>query len=104
MDIQFLRKLDHVRDRINTPVILNSAMRCEIHNKEVKGEPDSLHLKGLAVDVSKVFIPDNTFQNKLYCRRFLYACAASGLHIIEYQSHFHVDLRKLPFFDFADEL
>ncbi len=31
---------------------INSGFRCEKHNKEVKGKPDSQHMLGKAVDVS----------------------------------------------------
>ena len=45
-------KLDSVRWVIDKPIVINSACRCEKHNKAVGGSVASSHLKGLAVDIA----------------------------------------------------
>jgi uncharacterized protein YcbK (DUF882 family) len=47
---QTMRKLQVLRNRIG-PIFINSAYRCEAHNKAVGGSINSAHLKGRAVDV-----------------------------------------------------
>lgn len=49
---QLIDKLDEARDIAGIPFVVNCGCRCKKHNKEVKGEEDSSHLTGLAVDIS----------------------------------------------------
>ena len=44
--------LDTARELAQVPFKINSACRCEKHNKMVGGVTDSAHCKGLAVDIS----------------------------------------------------
>jgi uncharacterized protein YcbK (DUF882 family) len=48
----FLTFLDAVRDEFGSPIILVSAYRCALHNAECGGVPHSLHMRGMAVDIS----------------------------------------------------
>lgn len=50
MNIDFLQKLDAIRDGVG-PLKINSGYRTKAHNQKVKGSPNSSHLKGLAVDI-----------------------------------------------------
>lgn len=50
-DIALMAKLELVRLYLNEPITINSGYRCEIHNKNVGGAKNSLHLKGKAVDI-----------------------------------------------------
>ncbi|MFQ5451467.1 MAG: D-Ala-D-Ala carboxypeptidase family metallohydrolase [Nitrospinaceae bacterium] len=49
--MELVEKLQRVRDHIGAPVIINSAYRCETHNREVGGSPTSSHLRSWAVDI-----------------------------------------------------
>ncbi len=51
MQKPFLDKLQELRDLYARPMIITSAWRCEKHNTGIKGEKDSQHLFGNAVDV-----------------------------------------------------
>jgi len=44
-------KLDKAREIAGIPFVINSAFRCETHNKNIGGVANSSHLKGLAVDI-----------------------------------------------------
>lgn len=44
-------KLNQAREIAGIPFVLNSAYRCEKHNKAVGGSSTSSHIKGLAVDI-----------------------------------------------------
>lgn len=48
---ELLDALDHLRDRIQGPVIVTSGVRCEDRNTSIGGETDSEHLTGHAADV-----------------------------------------------------
>lgn len=49
--------LESIRSYFNKPIKINSACRCEKHNKEVGGEPNSQHVKGNAADINVVGVP-----------------------------------------------
>lgn len=46
-----ISRLDEIREGYGKPIYVNSGYRCEELNKEVGGEENSYHLKGLAVDI-----------------------------------------------------
>lgn len=52
IDVTLVSLLDHARHFAEIPFKINSACRCEVHNKNVGGVKDSSHCKGLAVDIS----------------------------------------------------
>src|SRR3990172_452364 len=43
--------LELVYERFGKYIHINSGYRCAKHNKEVGGEPNSYHMKGLAADI-----------------------------------------------------
>lgn len=51
MDAGLLQHLDAARHMAGVPFVINSAYRCEAHNKAVGGVPGSAHTRGLAVDI-----------------------------------------------------
>jgi len=51
VDAQLLEMLEEIREWVNKPVKINSAARCEKHNKGVGGSPTSQHLLGKAADI-----------------------------------------------------
>jgi len=52
MDPDLLERLDHLRDLVGGPLVVNSAIRCPAHNAAVGGSPTSSHLNGHAVDIA----------------------------------------------------
>lgn len=55
MSLDLLEKIDNARRIAGVSFILNSAVRCPIHNKGVGGSPTSSHLTGDAVDIACPF-------------------------------------------------
>ncbi len=51
MDLEFLEKLDELRDRWGRPMVITSGLRCRWWNEKVKGAKRSQHLVGKAVDI-----------------------------------------------------
>ena len=43
--------LEDVREHFGRPVVINSGLRCQTHNKRVGGAPRSQHLLGTAADI-----------------------------------------------------
>ena len=52
IDEQLVEHLQKIRDHFGKPVKISSSYRCEIHNPKVGGVKSSLHLKGMAADIT----------------------------------------------------
>lgn len=79
-------KLTLAREIADIPFHVNCMYRCENHNKEVGGAPDSMHLRGGAIDVH---CPDHIARYKMV-KAFLQA----GFNtIIIYPTFIHADIR-----------
>lgn len=50
-DPKLIEALEDLRSRLDVPLTINSACRCEKHNKAEGGSPKSQHLLGKAADV-----------------------------------------------------
>jgi len=54
--------LQRLRDKLDKPITINSAYRCELHNSTIGGSKNSQHLKGLASDiVVKDYTPEQVY-------------------------------------------
>ena len=51
IDNEFVTMLQNARDRAGIPFRITSGYRCQKHNAEVGGMPNSLHLTGRAADI-----------------------------------------------------
>lgn len=51
MNKDFVFRLDNLRERLGSSVVINSGYRCLEHNKAIGGSPRSQHLKGRAADI-----------------------------------------------------
>lgn len=52
IDSLLVARLNLLRECWGCPIHINSGVRCREHNAAVGGAPDSLHMQGLAVDMS----------------------------------------------------
>jgi hypothetical protein len=43
--------LEKIRTDVQSQLIIGSCYRCQKHNAEIKGDPSSRHMKGLAADI-----------------------------------------------------
>jgi uncharacterized protein YcbK (DUF882 family) len=50
IDVRLIQRLQVIRDIVRVPIRIRSGCRCQQHNSKEGGEPESLHLKGEAVD------------------------------------------------------
>ena len=84
VDNELLDVLTDIRETYGLPVKINSACRCEEHNRKVGGKPDSMHIKGMAADiVVEGFSPAKVEQYLLskYPGRYGIAAATTFTHI-----------------------
>lgn len=64
-----IKMLNQARSLYGHPIKINSGYRCEKHNKEVGGKPDSAHLHGQAADLD---ITDS--ESRYALLKVLYRC------------------------------
>jgi len=57
VDVDLIKVLEVVRRRFGKPITINSACRCEDHNKNIGGSYGSKHKQGIAADIV-VKMPD----------------------------------------------
>lgn len=57
IDELLVRRLQDLRDLLGTPIHINSGFRCVEHNRMVGGAEHSLHLAGMAADLSFFHVP-----------------------------------------------
>lgn len=85
MNIRVLHKLDFMRLIMNRPIVINSAYRCDDHNRRVGGSKDSAHKKGLALDLR---VSNNSHRLELLHFAYIVGFRRFGLG----QNHLHLDL------------
>ena len=87
IDYELLIVLDDIRKFFNKPVIINSSCRCEEHNRNIGGSPNSQHTKGRAADiVIKDITPKQTYT-------YLIAKYPDKYGIGLYDTFTHIDTR-----------
>jgi len=87
MDAMFLLKLAAVERATGIKLKYTSAIRCKIHNKEVKGSETSSHLLGLAVDI----LIESSHNRFIILKALM---AAGFTRIGAYKTFIHVDYDK----------
>lgn len=88
MSHEFMIELQRIRDVLGRPFKINSAYRCEKHNKEIGGAATSRHLTGQAVDISIVGWSGQEIHDLI---DEISSQLSSGLGL--YRSHLHYDIR-----------
>ena len=87
---ELLSRLNEARQLAGIPFIITSGYRCQKHNEEVGGKPNSAHTSGKAVDIA--------FKNSAQCFRILKALYDSGFKRIGInfaKSFIHCDVDEL---------
>lgn len=51
VDVELINVLQILRDAFKASITINSACRCEKHNKEIGGSKNSKHKQGIAADI-----------------------------------------------------
>jgi uncharacterized protein YcbK (DUF882 family) len=86
---ELIDALERLRSLVARPIIVDDAYRCQIHNAEVGGVPDSMHVKGIAADIRIV---------GMTCKEMYVAAnelgVFGGIGVDEHKGYIHVDLRS----------
>ena len=86
VDFELLMALEDVRNHFKSPVKINSACRCEKHNKEVGGSENSMHKKGMACDIVVVGVHPSEVQAYLMNKYK----GSKGIGVYDNFTHFDV--------------
>lgn len=90
---KLLDLLEAIRNLIDDPIVINSGYRCQKHNAEVGGEPNSWHTQGLAADIRQ-----NKYDNRVFHNMVLKAYKDGKLPMLGglgmYPGRIHVDVYK----------
>lgn len=89
-------QLQALRDYVGRPIRINSAYRCESHNKAIKGSKRSQHLLGKASDITiDTFTPDEVVDiiENMLTNEMLPSFYVGGVG--RYNSFTHLDIRKV---------
>ena len=87
IDKRLVDLLDAIRERLGCPLIITSGYRCEEHNEEVGGVPNSYHTRGVAADITYDGIGVD------YLAQVAEECGADGIGKYYHQDFVHVDVR-----------
>ena len=89
MDDNFMLKLEELRKKYNTPMIITSGYRHPAHNVAIGGSRYSAHIKGRAVDVQVVG------KDALRLVRLALECGMTGIGVAQRGPHekrfIHID-------------
>lgn len=84
------KTLEAIRNAIGAPIIINSGYRTVAHNRKVGGAGNSMHMYGVAADIS---CPSKTVtQLRAACEQVLGQTGGYG----KYKTYCHVDIRIKP--------
>lgn len=84
---ELLYALECVREHFGRPVVVNSACRCEKHNRAEGGKPNSMHLYGKAADIGVRGVPPSEVAD--YCDSLIGDRGGVG----RYSTFTHIDVR-----------
>lgn len=90
IDLELVKLLQNIRDKIGTAISINSAYRTISHNASVGGSSRSYHLYGRAADI---VASGKTPEEVAVC-----AESTGVLGIIKYENFVHIDTRTSKYF------
>ena len=95
LDMVLIDFLQKIRNHFGRAVNINSAFRCEAHNKRVKGSKNSYHLKGAAADITVSGVAP------LEVAKYAESIGIKGIGL--YDSFVHIDTRENKSFWYSDK-
>lgn len=88
VDPKLVEALEDVRTHFGKPVVINSGLRCEAHNKKEGGAKASQHLLGTAADIRIAGVSPNdvyAYLNEKYTTKY---------GVGKYRTFTHIDVRS----------
>ena len=95
VDMALIDFLQKIRNHFGRAVNINSAFRCEAHNKRVNGSKNSYHLKGAAADITVSGIAP------LEVAKYAESIGIKGIGL--YDTFVHIDTREKKSFWYGDK-
>ena len=90
IDDELVKILDAIREEIKSPVIVTSGYRCQEHNLEIGGAPQSKHILGIASDI----VAPKLTVKELYIVAERILGNRGGLGYYPARGFVHIDTRK----------
>ena len=84
--IMLIIKLQELRDKIGSPILITSGVRCKKYNRKINGFVNSPHLSGGAADIQVSGMSPQVMA--------LMAKYTSGVRLGIYPNHLHIDIVK----------
>ena len=92
--VKVANNLQILRDYLNTPIRINSAYRCVLHNRRIGGSKYSQHILGKAVDITADgYTPDEVYEAVQKLRRDPRLKPIRFQGIGRYNTFTHLDIR-----------
>lgn len=86
-DYKLVEVLEELREYFGTPIRITSGNRCEVHNRDIGGSMNSLHIHGRAADIQVSGVDPRDVQE------YLKSQYPNSLGIGSYITFTHVDSR-----------
>ena len=86
MDVEFIWRLNELRERFGLPLRITSGYRCVKYNRAIGGAKDSYHQQGRAADI---MCHGSEYRHSLL--RYIFLMQFGGIGV--YKRHIHVDFR-----------
>ena len=89
VDHELLKVLEHLRGEFGAPITINSACRCDAHNKNIGGASGSKHKQGIAADIVIKGVDPSVVYS------YLIGVYSSKYGIGNYTNFTHIDVRSI---------
>jgi uncharacterized protein YcbK (DUF882 family) len=96
IDIFLVGRLQILRDTIGEPIKITSGYRCERHNTQIKGSPNSQHLQGKAADIYVIGMDPSELAGRAYINGFKGIGVASNFVHVDTRTSHNVKLWSYP--------
>ena len=93
--ILLCQQLEKIRTALGKPIIINSGVRCKLHNKKVGGVANSQHLFGRAADVRVKNMHIEDLYNKIQELRKQEVIKIGFIQLYKEQKFIHIDVRGI---------
>ena len=86
-------ELEKIRAALGKPIIINSGIRCELHNKKIGGVKNSQHILGKAADIRVINMKAKDLYNFIKILENMELVYIGYIQLYEKEGFVHYDIR-----------